>query len=392
MIPLVVIAVFLVSLIESLFILPAHLGHSGRNAIWPLNHLERIQGRFSRWFEAFVAKRYGGALAASVKHRYSVLALGVALMLALVGFVASGRMGMEMFPRVESDYAYCSATLPYGAAKTRLEEVEKHLLNAAMAVLDENGGDELARGVLSSVSGNSVTLRIFLTDADRRPISTARVTGLWRKQAGELSGMETIRFESNMGGPGSGKNLTVMLSHRDKEELEKAGEDLAGQLAQFPIVHDIDDGSARGKRQFDIQLRPMGERMGLTSQAVATQVRFAFQGAEAIKQQRGRNEVTVRVSLPEAERVSEATLENMILQAPEGEIFLRDAVNMIPRKGLYRNHPNRRPKGHFGHGQRKPAGAVGKRSTGIDFGNPAGADRSPPGPDVQFRGAPGRYS
>ena len=121
-----------------------------------------------------------------------------------------------------------------------------------------------------------------------------------------------------------------MLSHRDKEELEKAGEDLAAQLAEFSIVHDVDDGSARGKRQFDIQLRPLGERMGLTSQAVALQVRHAFQGAEALRQQRGRNEVTVRVSLPENERISEATLEDLILQAPKGEVPLRDAVNMIP--------------------------------------------------------------
>jgi multidrug efflux pump subunit AcrB len=100
-------------------------------------------------------------------------------------------------------------------------------------------------------------------------------------------------------------------------------------LAEFSIVHDIDDGSARGKRQFDIQLRPLGKRMGLTSRAVALQVRHAFQGAEAVRQQRGRNEVTVRVSLPENERVSEATLEDLVLLAPEGKVFLRDAVQMI---------------------------------------------------------------
>ncbi|MFN2166597.1 MAG: efflux RND transporter permease subunit, partial [Anaerolineae bacterium] len=68
--------------------------------------------------------------------------------------------------------------------------------------------------------------------------------------------------------------------------------------------------------------------MGLTSQSVARQVRYAFQGAQAVHQQRGRNEVTVRVSLPERERTLEATLENLILQAPAGEVFLRDAAQM----------------------------------------------------------------
>ena len=56
--PLVVAAVFSVSLIESLFILPAHLSHRGRKTpVWPLNHLERWQSRFSQAFESFVRNR-----------------------------------------------------------------------------------------------------------------------------------------------------------------------------------------------------------------------------------------------------------------------------------------------------------------------------------------------
>jgi len=328
-IPLVVIAVFGVSLIESLFILPAHLGHRKRSApMWPLNYLERWQAGFSEAFERFVRHRYGDLLEFMVRQRYSVMAFGIFLILALGGYVASGRMGLEMFPANESDYAYASATLPYGSAKARLEKVERHLVESARAVVADNGGTELAKGVLSDVSGNTIAVRVFLTAADRRPLSTSKVVEKWRQAAGDIAGLESIRFESNMGGPGSGKNLTVMLSHPDTGTLEAAGEDLAAMLADFPIVHDIDDGSEQGKRQFDINLRPLGERMGLTSQSVAEQVRYAFQGAEAMKLQRGKNEVSVRVSLPENERVVEATLENLVLQAPEGEIYLRDAVTM----------------------------------------------------------------
>ena len=336
-IPLVVAAVFGVSLIESLFILPAHLGHRAHSrAIWPLNYLERCQEWFSQAFERFVRNRFGAFLDLAVRWRYTVVGFGLALMLAVGGYVASGRMGMEMFPQVESDYAYCAATLPYGAAKARLQAVERRLVGAASTVVAENGGTALSKGVLSTVSDNTITIRLYLTAADLRPLSTARVAELWRQHSGTISGLETIRFESNMGGPGSGKNLTVMLSHRDKEELELAGEDLAAELAEFSIVHDVDDGSARGKRQYDIRLKPLGERMGLTSQAVGAQVRYAFQGAEALHQQRGRNEVTVRVRLPESERVVEATLENLVLQAPKGEVMLRDAVQMIPGRAYTR--------------------------------------------------------
>jgi len=330
-IPMVVICVFGVSLIESLFVLPAHLGHSSRKTtLWPLNHLEEWQERFSKSFEEFVRNRYGAILKWALKRRYVVLAFGMAMLIATIGFIASGRMGMVMFPKVESDYAFCKAVLPFGSPSSSLTYAEQRLLRAAETVVEENGGDDLSKGIFSRVNGNTIQMRIFLTDADIRPLGTGKVTALWRKQLGSLPGLESISFESDRGGPGSGKQLTVQLIHSNKTILDNAGEALAQRLEEFPIVHDIDDGSAKGKRQFDIRLLPAGERMGLTSREVASQVRYAFQGVEAVKQQRGRNEITVRVRLPEKERVSEATLEDLVLRAPEGEILLRDAVEMIP--------------------------------------------------------------
>jgi multidrug efflux pump subunit AcrB len=69
--------------------------------------------------------------------------------------------------------------------------------------------------------------------------------------------------------------------------------------------------------------------MGLGARNVALQVRYAFYGATALKLQRGRNEVTVKVRLPEAERTTENQLETMIIKAPDGrETLLREAVSM----------------------------------------------------------------
>jgi len=327
--PMVVAAVFTVSLVESLLVLPAHLGHQGRGRLWwPLNHVERWQGTFSRFFERLVHDRYGNLLGWVLRNRYPVLAFGLAVLMATAGYVASGRMGMEMFPKVESDYAYCEAVLPFGSPAARLRAVEKILVDSGETVVGEHGGAALSRGVFSQVQENTISTRIYLTEPDKRPIGTARVADLWRDRVGVLAGLESISFESDRGGPGRGKNLTVRLSHRDKDVLDLAGEELAARLAEFPIAHDIDDGSAKGKRQFDIRLLPVGERMGLTSREVANQVRHAFQGVEAVQLQRGRNEVTVRVRLPEGERVTEATLEDLVLRTPQAEVLLRDAVDM----------------------------------------------------------------
>jgi len=328
--PFVVIAVFAVSLIESLFILPAHLSHkNSRPLFFPLNYLEKWQEKFSRFFETIVKKYYGGFLFRLLEYRYAVIALGIALLLATAGYVFSGRMGMVMFPKVESDYAFCEAVLPYGTPSDTLKKVEQLLVQKAHEVIQENGKDHLSTGIFSQVRDNQVRVRLYLTEPEVRPLNTSEVTHIWRNKTGKIPGLETIAFESDRGGPGSGKNLTVSLSHRDINMLDRAGEDLAQSLSGYPIVHDIDDGSAKGKKQFDITLSPAGKRMGLTSREVANQVRHAFQGVSAVKNQRGRSEVTVRVSLPEEERMSESTFEELVLLAPEGEIQLRNAVETI---------------------------------------------------------------
>ncbi len=328
-VPFVVIAVFLVSLIESLFILPAHLSHQPRESFFPLNIFERWQRGFSLWFERMVRQVYGRALSMLLAYRYSVIAFGIALFLITIGYVISGRMGIVPLPKVESDYAFCQVVLPFGTPEKQIRAVENRMVDTAGKTISENGGTALSKGIFSRVTDNQIKIQIYLTDPGVRPMDTAEVTRRWRENTGRIPGIESISFESDRGGPGSGKNLTVALSHRNKDLLEQAGEALASRLGEYPIVHDIDDGSAQGKRQFDIILSEAGRRMGLTSRDAANQIRHAFQGVDALSHQRGRNEVTVRVRLNRDERIAEHTFEELVLQAPEGEIMLRDAVETV---------------------------------------------------------------
>jgi multidrug efflux pump subunit AcrB len=121
----------------------------------------------------------------------------------------------------------------------------------------------------------------------------------------------------------------VELSHQRMDLLEKASAELADALRYYSNVTDIDDGFSPGKQQIDFTIKPEARILGLEAREVARQVRHAFYGAEALRQQRGRNEVKVMVRFPIQERISEYSLEEMILKAPNGtEILLRDAVTI----------------------------------------------------------------
>ena len=327
-IPVVVICVFSISLIESLLILPAHLGH--RRTLKSggfFSNLVHRQQRFSLFFSRVVQTVYGPFLDKALRYRYLTISIGLAILLVAVGFVKSGRMGFELFPKVESDYAKVTAVLPYGTAFQKVEEFHAILVQAAQEVVGKNGGDQLSEGIDSWLGTNSTNVRIYLTPPEKRPISTTRLTQLWREKVGSLAGLESLKFESDAGGPGRGAALAVELSHRDIGVLELASAEVAAALAYYPEAVDVDDGFSPGKQQIDFKIRPEGQSLGLQSRGVAIQVRNAYYGAEVLRQQRGRNEVKVMVRLPKAERVTEHSLEEMILRTPDGrEVPLREAV------------------------------------------------------------------
>jgi multidrug efflux pump subunit AcrB len=333
-IPVVVISVFTISLIESLFVLPAHLGHlSDRHKRrGPMVWLHEQQQRFSAFFTRMIEKYYGPFLDKVLHTRYITIAIAVAVLLVTIAYVKSGRMGMSMFPKIESDYAEASVTLPYGAPIESTEKIARQIMQAADAIIAENGGDQLALGTFSQIGrsgSHKARIRVYLTDAEIRPISTDQFTKLWRQRSGEFVGVESISFSSDSGGPGSGAALTMELSHRDLSVLEKASEELATALENYSQVKDIDDGFAPGKQQLDFTLKPAARSLGLTASDVARQVRNAYDGADVLKQQRGRNEITIVVRLPKEERISEFNLEQMILRNSAGiEIPLLDAVEI----------------------------------------------------------------
>ncbi|MHC4551787.1 MAG: efflux RND transporter permease subunit [Planctomycetota bacterium] len=330
-IPIVVITVFAISWVESLIILPSHLGHAHQRSRNRLsNFLHERQQVFSRWFMRFIEHRFAPFLDFCIKYRQITVAMGIAILIGVLGFVKSGRIGVLPMPRVESDLAVATATLPVGSPMSRAQEVADLVEATAQAVIDENGGDQLCDGIFQVINENKVEVYVYLQPPEVRPISTSEFKVQWRNRTGQVTGTEMVQFDANRFGPGRGPNLTVELSHRDIAVLDKASEALAGKMADFPTVKDIDDGYIPGKQQLDFKIKPAGQSLGLTSLEVGRQVRNAFYGAEALRQQRGRNEVRVRVKLPDYQRSSEYNVEQLLIRTPAGtDVPLMEVAEVV---------------------------------------------------------------
>ena len=318
-IPIVVSIAFLLSWIEALFVLPAHLASvSRRDPNQRPNLLIRIQQRVSGGLFWFIRNVYGPTLKFAMNWRYVTTALMVAALAVTLAWPLSGRMGWGLFPSIPRDYSRATVTMPVGTALQTTIAVRDHMVAAANQVIAENGGDQLGLGVYAAINGTKIRLRAFLQPPEIRPIPTSEFTQLWRERVGKLPTARSVRFESSFGGPGGGNGIEIRLSHSDVGVLARAAEALTLRLGEFGSIRDPNDGFTPGKAQLEFRLNEAGRSLGLTSNDVAGQVRAAFFGAEALAQQDARNEVTVRVRLPDAERRSEADIEALLIRTPDG--------------------------------------------------------------------------
>lgn len=348
-IPAVVVTVFAISLVECLFILPAHLGHFKKRKIGPIRtRLHEKQQTFSVWFMGKVKTVYGPFLDRVLSYRYVTLAIAMAVLIITLMYVFTGRIGRVSMPRVDADYSTVTAALPYGSPVSNTEKVAKVLIKSAQelgAEIKQNDpkGREQLTGVYADIGnsfrgvsgGHVVQVRAYLADADNRPVNTKQFTDRWRSRVGPMAGVEAVRFESDRGGPGGGAGLSVQLSHSDSTMLEQACRDAAIWMEGFSNISDVDVGFSAGKDQFDFQILPDGLTLGLNSEEIARQMRSNLYGAEALRQQRGRDEIKVRVQLPKDERTSEADINNMLIRTHAGTYVPLVEVAQLTRGKSY---------------------------------------------------------
>ncbi len=346
-IPIVVILVLLISLVESLLVLPAHLASLKSSPQGLLGRLYRSQARFSHTFENFINQRYRPFVNTCIRARYITCAVGIALLIASIGLVAGGRVEFTFLPKIDGDIVTAKLEMPFGTAAHITQKHVRTLLDKAAEVdrSYSNKGDALVRGVFSKMgiiqiidggpsntganSGSHVAMaQIYLVGNEKRDISAGEFARQWRDKVGEIPGAETLSFEYSVGAS-AGAPINYRLRHPDPQELERAATEFAKILQNYEGVIDIDDGFAPGKEQLDFTLKPEARAFGLTESDLATQVRAAFFGIEAARQQRGRDEVRVYVRYPDEERRSLRSIEQMVLQTPSGtEIPLSQAAHI----------------------------------------------------------------
>jgi multidrug efflux pump subunit AcrB len=330
-IPAIVIAVFAVSLVECLFILPSHLAHARSERNGSRGRFQVWQTRIRLKLDGVVDRLYSPLLRFAVRRRaLTIVAFTVGLGV-IVSYVGSGHIDFTFRPTIETYWVQAEIEMPSGTPIARTREVAFDVERAARRALKKNGEEDIHVGVFTTVAergSSEAEVSVILVPQSKREITSQDFANLWRQEIGTIPDIDSLFFDY-LFGPGGSAEIQIELSHPEIETLRQAATDVASRLERFPGVEDIRRGFGRAMPQLNFQVKPSGRSLGITAQELGEQIRHAFYGAEALRQPRGRDEVRIMVKLPDEDRRSMSGLEELLILVPGGgEIPLGEAAEI----------------------------------------------------------------
>ncbi len=341
-IPVVVILTLGFSLLESLFILPAHLAHLRTGRIRPAGKdwhgwWDRFHDGFNRLFQRFVRNVYRPHLDTILRNRSLTLAVFFAVLIVTFGMVGAGWIKFVFFPRIDADNIVARLTMPLGTPVDVTADAVGRIEAGALRLEEEiGGGNQTIRHVLAAV-GEQPSLNqasgpmaaeggftgshlgevdIELVPAEERNISSIAIANRWRELVGSIPDAVELSFSSSLFTAGAAIN--VQLASADISDLRVAAEKLKEKIADYPGVFDVADSFRPGKQEIQLDITPEAESLGLSLSDLGRQVRQAFYGEEVQRIQRDRDEVKVMLRYPADERKRLGNLEDKRIKTSSG--------------------------------------------------------------------------
>ena len=339
----VVILCLAFSLVESKWILPAHLAHTKPTRNRFLLKIDHVQEGVNDVLRYFVSYRYIPFVKRCVRNRYLTLAVFLSFLILCGGLVAGGVVRTIIAPEVPGEFIQAEVRMVQGTPEERTREVVSSMVEALFQVerdYQESSGtsERLIEHVgLYGFERINGMMTIELTKEDQRGISTREISRLWREAIGTVHGAEVLAV-INADGPKFGPAIAFDLKHSDFDTLRAASMELKEAMYRYEGLYDIRNGASDTADEFHLDILPEAESLGLTRFDLGNQVRHAFYGAEAQRVQRGFDEVKVMVRYPQADRESVASLNDMFIRTPEGdEVPIASVATVDIRQGLLKS-------------------------------------------------------
>ncbi|MEM8756364.1 MAG: efflux RND transporter permease subunit [Planctomycetota bacterium] len=335
--PVVVACALAVSLIECLFILPAHMSHSLKGTDrararhregWLLKLETKTDAIREAFFQKLLIPFYLKSLRTALKIRYISVAIAIAAMVASFGMVAGGKVEFIFFEDSDSETINGELRMPIGTPTAKTDEVLRRIEAVSLAQ-PEIQQVFASAGSFASLDGDSSSEQSHLGQVilEVMPVELREAQGLRpspeiiqaiRDELGPMPGIKSFSMQGVAGGP-DGPAITVTITGQDAGRIGETVDRVKAMLGEYPGVENIADNADQGQRELRFELRDGATELGFTTATIANQVRGAVFGLEPYTFAGDEEDVDVRVTLPESVRRSVAGLEATYLISPRGE-------------------------------------------------------------------------
>ncbi|MEE2923663.1 MAG: efflux RND transporter permease subunit, partial [bacterium] len=332
-VPFVVIAALLLSLVESIIILPGHIAHHVK-PIQKQNFFTRLQAKMQRLMqegiEWFIRRVYLKSVRFILRYRYAAVASAFSLLIISVGMIAGGRVEFNFMPKTDNDVVLVYLEFAPGIDFKHTEKWADHILSKLYVteknmreqfeVTGRKAGFPFVKHVYTSIGNggsHNARIQVELLPAENRNIHYMEILEEWRKEVGVIPEAVKVRYASRMMGP-SGQALAIHVQGNNFNSMIEVKDKLKSEISKYPFVNDIYDDFTIGKLEARLQLKPLARHLGISLRDVATQLRQSYFGDQALRIQRGKDDIRVYVRYPRSERRSLDSLTNMFIRTPQG--------------------------------------------------------------------------
>ncbi|MCA0901267.1 efflux RND transporter permease subunit [Microbulbifer agarilyticus] len=334
----VVILALVFSLIESLFILPAHL-----NNLKPRENpgrFGRLQQKIANGIVYVAQNHYRRIGQWAVGRRYLTLSIFVGAMFIGFGAFGSGWVKKSFMPEIESDQIIVNVVMPEGAPYSRALEILAQLQDAEKRLEEEvnqrtNGEGALIENWYTRSRRDSVMAIVQLAPPETRDMTAKDAALRLRELLGEIPDAKevSVQYSFNNNGPG----FELSIRHPDLDVLRDATAELEAQLRTYESLYDVRNNLEGASEEIRIDLKPGATKLGLTLAEVNRQVRQAYFGEEVQRLPRGGQDVKVMVRYPLESRRSIESLKDFRVRTSDGrEVPLLAVADLEYAPGIKR--------------------------------------------------------
>ena len=349
----IVILTLVVSLVEALIILPAHLAHSKALRAQDNSPKKGIAKLFSKlrvinkvgdnimvWMRD---KLYGPSLKFALEHKILTFSFFVMALALTFGSIGGGIIRTAFFPRIASDRIAVELQMPNGTNEKITDSIISLIYEKAKIVNREftdkylqGTGKELFENTIKNLGpgSSSASLTINLLPGEERPdaVRSDMVSNRLRELVGPIIGAESLIYGS--GGNFGGSPVSVALLGSNIVELKAAKTELKTMLENNSLLKDVEDNDPAGIKEIRLQLKESAYALGLNLRGVMGQVRAGFFGVQAQRFQRGQDEIRVWVRYDKENRSSITDLDEMRIVTPSGsKVPLKEIASYTIERG-----------------------------------------------------------